>query len=195
MSGRAQALHLTVEELTSGTELERAVVFGPGDSGRLWFRLQGDRLPPPLELADAMVPAFLFKGGQLTAVSLVVALMLVFFFASAGVSAAYLTVSEIFPMETRALCIAVFYAIGTGTGGAVGPLLFANLIESGKTSHVFVGFMIGAVAMILGGVAELVFGVKAERESLESIAQPLTVAEADTNPGQRGADAPAVSAA
>jgi MFS family permease len=121
-----------------------------------------------------VVTAFLFKGGELTAVGLVVALMCVFFFASAGVSAAYLTVSEIFPMETRALCIAVFYAIGTGTGGAVGPLLFANLIESGKASHVFVGFMIGAVAMILGGVAEILFGVKAERRGLESIAKPLT---------------------
>ncbi len=127
-----------------------------------------------------VVTAFLFKSGELTAATLVVALMCVFFFASAGVSAAYLTVSEIFPMETRALCIAVFYAIGTGTGGAVGPLLFANLIESGKTSHVFVGFMIGAVAMILGGVAELLFGVKAERQGLESIAKPLTAQDKGT---------------
>ncbi len=101
--------------------------------------------------------------------------MVIFFFASAGVSAAYLTVSEIFPLETRALCIAVFYAVGTGAGGVVGPLLFAKLIESGKTSHVMIGFLIGAVAMIVGGVAELFFGVKAERRSLESIAQPLTV--------------------
>jgi MFS family permease len=124
------------------------------------------------------VTAFLFKGGQLTAATLVIALMVVFFFASAGVSAAYLTVSEIFPLETRALCIAVFYAVGTGTGGVVGPLLFANLIESGKVSHVFVGFAIGAGAMIIGGIAELLFGVKAERASLESIAQPLTVADA-----------------
>ncbi|HEY4450737.1 MAG TPA: MFS transporter [Solirubrobacteraceae bacterium] len=124
------------------------------------------------------VTAFLFKGGTLTAATLVIALMVVFFFASAGVSAAYLTVSEIFPLETRALCIAVFYAVGTGTGGIVGPLLFAHLIESGKVSRVFIGFAIGAGAMILGGIAELLFGVKAERESLESIAQPLTVAEA-----------------
>jgi MFS family permease len=142
-----------------------------------------------------IVTAILFKEGQLTAATLVIALMVVFFFASAGVSAAYLTVSEIFPLETRALCIAVFYAVGTGTGGIVGPLLFANLIESGKVSHVFVGFMIGAVAMIIGGIAELVFGVKAERESLESIARPLTVAEADSSAGARGGDTPAVSAA
>ncbi len=124
--------------------------------------------------AGLLVTAFLFKAGEFTAVSFIVALMVIFFFASAGVSAAYLTVSEIFPMETRAMCIAVFYAVGTATGGIVGPLLFAHLIESGKTSHVFVGFAIGAVAMMLGGLAELLFGVKAERQSLESIAQPLT---------------------
>ncbi len=134
-----------------------------------------------------VLTAFLFKSGQLTAVSFIAALMIIFFFASAGVSAAYLTVSEIFPLETRALCIAVFYAVGTAAGGITGPLLFANLIESGKTSHVFVGFMIGAVAMILGGIAEILFGVKAERRSLESIAQPLTVEDAG---GRGGPGAP-----
>jgi len=142
-----------------------------------------------------LVTAFLFKGGALTAATLVLALMIVFFFASAGVSAAYLTVSEIFPLETRALCIAVFYAVGTGTGGIVGPLLFAKLIESGKVSHVFIGFAIGAVAMILGGIAELLFGVKAERESLESIAQPLTVAEAGDAPSAPPRSAPAATSA
>ena len=76
--------------------------------------------------------------------------MVIFFFASAGASAAYLTVSEVFPLETRALCIAVFYAVGTGAGGIAGPLLFAHLIESGKPSHVSIGFLIGAAAMILG---------------------------------------------
>ncbi len=138
-----------------------------------------------------VLTAFLFKGGEFTAASFVIALMVIFFFASAGVSAAYLTVSEVFPLETRALCIAVFYAVGTGVGGIIGPLLFAHLIESGKTSHVFVGFMIGAVAMILGGIAELLFGVKAERQSLESIAQPLTVEDAGSQTQSRpGAPAP-----
>ena len=131
-----------------------------------------------------LVTAFLFRSGQFTLIGFIVALMIVFFFASAGVSAAYLTVSEIFPLETRALCIAVFYAVGTGVGGIVGPLLFAHLIESGKTSQVFVGFAIGAVAMIVGGVAELFFGVKAERTSLESLARPLTAAdEPSSTPG------------
>ncbi|MHB8241468.1 MAG: MFS transporter [Solirubrobacteraceae bacterium] len=142
-----------------------------------------------------LITAFLFKGNQFTAASFVIALMVIFFFASAGVSAAYLTVSEVFPLETRALCIAVFYAVGTGVGGIVGPLLFAHLIESGKLSHVFVGFAIGAVAMILGGVAELLFGVKAEGQSLESIAKPLTVEDAGSSPTQsRGAPTPSVAA-
>ena len=133
-----------------------------------------------------VLTAFLFRSGSLNATTLVVALMVIFFFASAGVSAAYLTVSEIFPLETRALCIAVFYAVGTGAGGIVGPLLFAHLIESGKTSQVFIGFMIGAVAMVLGGIAEVFFGVDAEGKSLESIAQPLTAAPQDS----RGARQP-----
>jgi MFS family permease len=132
-----------------------------------------------------VLTAFLFKGGAFSATGFIAALVVIFFFASAGVSAAYLTVSEVFPLETRALCIAVFYAVGTAAGGIAGPLLFAHLIESGKTSHVFIGFMIGAVAMIIGGIAELVFGVKAERQSLESIAEPLTVEDAASAPRPR----------
>ena len=99
---------------------------------------------------------------------------MVFFFASAGVSAAYLTVSEIFPMETRALAIAIFYAVGTGIGGIIGPQLFGRLVPTGKTSDVFVALVIGSILMILGGIAEIAFGVKAERRSLEGIAKPLT---------------------
>ncbi len=139
-----------------------------------------------------IVTAFLFRGHHLTAATLVIALMVVFFFASAGVSSAYLTVSEIFPLETRALCIAVFYSVGTAAGGITGPLLFAHLIESGKTSQVFIGFMIGAVAMVIGGIAEIFFGVEAEQKSLESIASPLTAAD---SPGRTRQDQPAVSTA
>jgi MFS family permease len=98
----------------------------------------------------------------------------VFFFASAGASAAYLTVSEVFPLETRALCIAVFYAIGTGIGGVIGPQVFSRMINTESYEQVFLALGLGAVMMIIGGIAELVFGVKAERRSLESIAQPLT---------------------
>jgi len=100
--------------------------------------------------------------------------MLTFFLASAGASAAYLTVSEIFPMETRALAIAFFYAIGTGLGGIVGPLLFGQLTDSGDRDAVAVGFGIAAAVMAVGGIAELLFGVKAEQTPLEDIAKPLT---------------------
>ena len=106
------------------------------------------------------------------------ALTIIFFFASAGVSAAYLTVSEIFPMETRALCISVFYAVGTGLGGIIGPLLFAHLVSSGKYSQAALGFIIGAVMMIIGGIVELIYGVKAEGQGLEDIARPLTAEDA-----------------
>jgi MFS family permease len=126
-----------------------------------------------------LATALLFEHGEFSAAGLIAALMVIFFFASAGASAAYLTVSEVFPLETRAMCIAVFYAVGTGAGGIAGPLLFAHLIESGKPSHVAIGFLIGAGAMILAGLAELVFGVRAERASLESIAKPLTAEEAE----------------
>ena len=102
-----------------------------------------------------------------------------FFLASAGASSAYLTVSEVFPMETRALAIAFFFAIGTATGGIVGPELFGQLINSGRKDLVAIGFLVGAGAMALGGVVELFFGVKAEGQSLESIAKPLAAEEAE----------------
>ncbi|KRF11366.1 MFS transporter [Nocardioides sp. Soil797] len=120
--------------------------------------------------------------GEVTAVSLTIIGAVVFFFASAGASAAYLTASEVFPMETRALCIAFFYAIGTAAGGISGPLLFGALIEnassSGDITKIAIGYFIGAVLMIGGGIVEAFLGVKAEGQSLESIAQPLTAEDA-----------------
>jgi MFS family permease len=116
--------------------------------------------------------------GGLTAVTLTIFGAVIFFFASAGASAAYLTASEIFPMETRALCIAFFYAIGTAVGGITGPLLFGRLIDSaskdGDITGIAIGYFIGAALMIIGGVVEIFLGVKAEGQSLEDIAQPLT---------------------
>ncbi|WP_445170718.1 MFS transporter [Mycolicibacterium sp. Dal123E01] len=100
-----------------------------------------------------------------------------FFLASAGASAAYLTVSEIFPMETRAMAIAFFYAVGTAIGGITGPLLFGQLIGSGERGLVAVAFLIGAVVMAIGGLVELAWGVKAEGRQLEDIAAPLTSAD------------------
>ncbi len=101
----------------------------------------------------------------------------IFFFASSGASAAYLTVSEIFPMESRALSIAFFYAVGTGLGGIIGPLLFGELINTGDLTKVALGFLLGAVVMAIGGVAEIFFGVDAEGKTLESIAAPLSAAQ------------------
>jgi len=126
--------------------------------------------------AVAAVMALLFTRGSLSGSPWTFEIFIfgIFFLASAGASAAYLTVSEIFPMETRALAIAFFYAVGTGIGGIIGPLLFGNLIASGNRGEVAVAFLIGAGVMALGGLAELFFGVKAERVPLEDIAKPLT---------------------
>jgi MFS family permease len=101
----------------------------------------------------------------------------IFYFASSGASAAYLTVSEIFPMESRALSIAFFFAVGTGLGGIIGPLLFGELVNTGELNKVAIGFLIGAVVMAIGGIAEIFFGVDAEGKSLESITEPLTAAK------------------
>ncbi len=120
------------------------------------------------------VTGYLFDQHQLTAGTLTACWAVVFFFASAGVSAAYLTVSEIFPMEVRALAIALFYAVGTGIGGIIGPQLFAPMVATGKTSKVFEALAIGAGLMVIGGIVEIAFGVKAEQRRLESIARPLT---------------------
>jgi MFS family permease len=118
-------------------------------------------------------------SGNLTTVGFMVLLVVTFFIASAGASSAYLTVSEIFPMETRALAIAFFYAVGTAAGGIAGPLLFGHLIDTGNPSTLAIGFYIGGVVMAIGGIAELAFGVRAEQESLEDIAKPLTAREAE----------------
>jgi MFS family permease len=123
-----------------------------------------------------LVTGYLFEQHQLTATTLTLCWAVVFFFASAGVSAAYLTVSEVFPMEARALCIALFYAVGTGIGGIIGPQLFGPMVATGKASEVFKALAIGAILMIVGGLAEIAFGVKAERRRLERIAKPLTAA-------------------
>ena len=128
--------------------------------------------------------------GDLTAITLTIFGAVIFFFASAGASAAYLTASEVFPMETRALCIAFFYAIGTAVGGISGPLLFGKLIDDASADKditaIAIGYFIGAALMVIGGVVEAVLGVRAEGQSLENIARPLT-AEEDTDDGQPSA--------
>ncbi len=130
-----------------------------------------------------LITGWLFVQGVLTAVTQTIAWSIIFFFASAGASSAYLTVSEIFPLETRAIAIAIFYALGTGVGGVVAPLLFGALIGSGKASNVFIGDIVGALLMAAAGCIEIVWGVKAERQSLESVAVPLSVQAAQTARG------------
>ncbi|GHJ36567.1 MFS transporter [Streptomyces sp. TS71-3] len=120
--------------------------------------------------------AALFDSGVLSAATLTACWCVVLFFASAGASSAYLTVSEIFPMETRALAIAFFYAIGTAAGGITGPLVFADLTGSGKVGDTVLAFQIGAALMCAAGLVAAACAVRAERRSLESIATPLTAA-------------------
>ncbi|MGH6872747.1 MAG: MFS transporter [Rhizomicrobium sp.] len=100
-----------------------------------------------------------------------------FFFASCGASAAYLTVGECFPLELRARAIGFFYAFGTAIGGIAGPALFGALIESGSRAQILWGYLLGALLMLLGGAAELAFGVDAARVPLEDIAPPLSRVE------------------
>ncbi|UUU33607.1 MFS transporter [Streptomyces sp. CA-210063] len=122
--------------------------------------------------------AWLFDRGSLDAVTLTVCWCVVLFFASAGASSAYLTVSEVFPMETRAMAIAFFYALGTAAGGISGPLIFAQLTESGVVADTVLAFQIGAGLMCAAGLVAAFLAVRAERRSLEDIAQPLSATAA-----------------
>ena len=125
----------------------------------------------------AVVLAFVLVSGSESLWLFMGLLIATFFLASAGASSAYLTVSEIFPMETRALAIAFFYAVGTAIGGILGPTLFGNLVATGDRGLMSIAFFIGAGVMALGGLIEILFGVKSERADLESIAPPLTSAK------------------
>ena len=116
----------------------------------------------------------LFRAGVLTATTQAIAFSLVFFFGSAAASSAYLSVSELFPIELRALAIALFYAAGTAAGGLGAPLLFGYLIESGERDEVFLGYAIGAGLMIGAALVALRLGVAAERRSLEELSAPLS---------------------
>jgi MFS family permease len=128
------------------------------------------------------ITALLFNAGSLTATTQTIAWCVIFFFASAGASSAYLTVSEIFPMETRAMAIAFFYAVGTGLGGIIGPLLFGKLIEDASKSDpgpMLIGYGLGATLMILAGIVAAFLAVEAAQKNLEDIAKPLTAEDAE----------------
>jgi MFS family permease len=154
--------------------------FGPLLLGRL-FDTVGRRTMIFLTYAVSgvllAISGYLFMIGALNAVTQTIAWMIIFFFASAGASSAYLTVSEVFPLEIRAMAIAFFYAVGTGVGGAFAPWLFGKLIQTSARS-VFYGDLLGASLMVVGGLVALVWGVAAEGKSLEAIAQPLSAVKA-----------------
>jgi MFS family permease len=120
---------------------------------------------------------YLFAVGVLSAQTQTIAWMVIFFFASPAASAAYLTVSETFPLEVRALAIALFYAVGTGIGGVVGPALFGALIDTGSRGSVFAGYLLGAGLMIAAAVIAWRYAVAAERQALEQVARPLAFVE------------------
>lgn len=117
---------------------------------------------------------WMFLHGLLTAITQAVCWTVIFFVASAAASSAYLTVSEIFPLEIRGLAIAIFYAAGTFAGGVAAPYIFGLLIQSGKRIELFYGYLAGAVLMIGAAVVEAIIGVKAERKELEEITAPLS---------------------
>ncbi|WP_051444187.1 MFS transporter [Afipia sp. P52-10] len=123
------------------------------------------------------VSGYLFSIGVLTAQTQTIAWMVIFFFASPAASAAYLTVSETFPLEIRALAIAMFYALGTAVGGVAGPALFGVLIDTGSRVSVFGGYLLGAIMMLAAAVLAWRLCIACERRPLEDVARPLAVIE------------------
>jgi MFS family permease len=120
---------------------------------------------------------YLFSIGVLSAQTQTIAWMVIFFFASPAASSAYLTVSETFPLEVRALAIAVFYSIGTGVGGVFGPALFGALIDTGSRGSVFAGYLLGSGLMVAAALVAWRYAIAAERQALESVARPLAFVE------------------
>ena len=126
--------------------------------------------------------ALAFAGGGLSAATLTMAFTAVFFFASPAASSAYLTVSESFPLEVRALAIAVFYAFGTALGGVAAPWLFGALIGTGQPSAIAYGYAFGAALMLIAAIIEAWLGIAAERKPLEEVARPLSSEETAASP-------------
>ena len=157
---------------------------GPVLLGRLFDTLgRRQMIAATYALSGALlvVCGALFEQGLLTAASQTVAWMIVFFFASAAASSAYLTVSETFPLEIRALAIAVFYAIGTGLGGVAAPIVFGWLVASGSRPSVFAGYLFAAVLMAAAAWVAARYAVKAERMPLEAVATPLSAVSASAD--------------
>ncbi len=152
-------------------------VLGPIVLGHLFDTIGRRRMiAATYALAGLLLAAtgWLFHAGLLTAQTQTIAWMIIFFVASAAASSAYLTVSEIFPLEIRALAIAIFYAFGTLAGGVGAPILFGWIIGTGSKTALLAGYLVGAALMILGAIVEACIGVDAEQKSLEHVAEPLS---------------------
>lgn len=153
---------------------------GPLVLGRFFDTVGRRRMIAGTFVAAALLLAatgWAFAHGLLSARQQTLLWTAIFFFASAAASSAYLTVSEIFPLETRALAIAFFYAVGTGLGGSVAPWLFGRLIEAGARADLFLGYLIAAGLLLVAATVEALLGVDAENKGLEAIAEPLSVGE------------------
>jgi MFS family permease len=159
---------------------------GPLVLGRL-FDVVGRRtmITATYALSAVLLTAsgYLFEQGLLTVATQTLAWMVIFFFASAAASSAYLTVSESFPLEIRALAIAIFYAFGTGLGGIVGPAFFGRLIDSHLRGQVFAGYLVGSALMLGAALIAAIWGVDAERKPLEQVATPLGAVQDDPERG------------
>jgi MFS family permease len=164
-------------------------VLGPLTIGRL-FDTIGRRVMITFTYVTSgvllAITGWLFAQGVLDATTQTIAWCIIFFFASAGASSAYLTVSEVFPLEIRAMAIALFYAVGTGAGGFIGPVLFGALIQSATAMNVFYGYLLGATLMVAAGLVEAFWGVETARRSLEDIAAPLSLASFRPGPSTEG---------
>lgn len=155
-------------------------VLGPLLLGRLFDSLGRRPMIAGTFIISALLltaSGWLFQQGLLDAGTQTIAWTIIFFFASAAASSAYLTVSETFPLEIRALAIAIFYAIGTGLGGVAAPALFGALIETGSRTSVFAGYLLGAGLMLIAGIVQAIWGTAAERKALEDVARPLSAVD------------------
>jgi MFS family permease len=152
-------------------------LLGPIFLGRLFDTLGRRKMIAGTYILSGLllaIASWFFLTGQLTLATQAISWTVVFFVASSAASSAYLTVSEVFPLEIRALAIAIFYACGTFAGGMLGPAIYGYIVGTGSRSLLFWGYIAGAAAMVAGGLVEIWLGVDAERKSLESIAAPLS---------------------
>merc|ERR1711879_169487 len=133
-----------------------------------------------------------FTQDWLTSVTQTVCWSIIFFFSSAGSSSAYLTIAEVFPLEIRAMSIAIFYSLGTGVGGLVGPTLFGSLVSSKDRWHLFYGYLLGAGLMMMAAIVVLFLGVNAEGKSLEEVAPPVNREDDDAVPPAADEDDPSL---